>query len=84
MVRHPWRRDQPKKWEKEKFVLVNCCDLVSWRGRMACLGVAGLYGRANLEKVVAEERESKGVEVEGVQLLQGERVGSQECEGSDG
>ena len=45
---------------------------------MACPGVAGLYGRANLGKVVGVERESKGVEVEGVQLLQGERVGSQE------
>ena len=59
---------------------------------MACPGVAGLYGRANLEKAVAVERESKGVEVKGVtaekeckgvevggvQLLQGKRVGSQE------
>ena len=40
--------------------------------------MAGLYGRANLEKVVTVERESKGVVVEGVQLLQGGRVGSQE------
>ena len=40
--------------------------------------MAGLYGRANLEKGVTVERESKGVEVEGVRLLQGERVGSQE------
>ena len=40
--------------------------------------MAGVYGWVNLEKGVAAEKESKGVEVGGVQLLQGERVGSQE------
>ena len=48
-----------------------------WGGRKVCLGVAGLHGQAG-EGSDGRKGENKGVEVEGVPLLQGERIGNQE------